>query len=124
MKREDIIDSYTRVEAIDDGVLIDVSTTAHEAGIRFPVALTCAVWSDYVAVPDGVNGQDEAGRLWDILWMLRCAIGRAKEGTRALVYCLHVRNDNHRPRLVTLKAHCGPDDDGKPCITVMMPSED
>jgi hypothetical protein len=39
---------------------------------------------------------------------------------------VHVRNDNRErtPPLVRLKALCGPGDDGKPVITVMMPHED
>ena len=48
----EIIDSYTRKQAIADGVLIDVTETASEAGFRIPVALTRAVWADYVAVPE------------------------------------------------------------------------
>src|SRR5262249_48790011 len=35
---------YTRAEALPDGVLIDGSETAREAGIRWPVALTRAAW--------------------------------------------------------------------------------
>jgi hypothetical protein len=38
----DLIHSYSRAQAIADGVLIDVSATAREAGIRCPVALTRA----------------------------------------------------------------------------------
>src|SRR5262245_56087836 len=41
-----------------------------------PVALTAAAWSRCVAVPPGVLCQDEAGRLWDVLTMLRVAAGR------------------------------------------------
>jgi hypothetical protein len=74
---EDLIHRYTRAEAIADGVLIDVSGVAREAGIRYPVALTAAVWRRCVAVPPGVRCQDEAGRLWDVLWLLRCAVGRS-----------------------------------------------
>jgi hypothetical protein len=59
---------YSRAEAIADGVLVDVSEVANEAGLRFPVALTRAVWERCVAVPPGVACQDEAGRLWDVLW--------------------------------------------------------
>ena len=68
---DDLIHSYTRQQAIEDGVLVDVSETAREAGIRYPVALTRAVWARYVEVPLGVECQDEEGRLWDILWMFR-----------------------------------------------------
>ena len=114
----------TRAQAIEDGVLVDVSETASEAGITFPVAVTSAVWAKYVEVPDGVQCQDETGRLWDVLWMFRC---RAKiEGGRAFNYSLHVRNDNRdrTPPLVHLKAVCGPGDDAEPVITIMLPEED
>ena len=70
----DLIHRYSRADALRDGVLIDVSATAREAGIRYPVALTCAAWARCVAVPAGVIGQDEAGRLWDVLMVLRALI--------------------------------------------------
>jgi hypothetical protein len=106
-------------------VLIDVSAVAREAGIRYPVALTRAVWERCVAVPPGVLCQDEAGRLWDVVWMLCCAITRQGSGG-VVPFALHVRNDNRErtPPLVRLKAVCGPNDDGSPCITVMRPDED
>lgn len=89
-----------------------------------PVALTRAVWERCVTVPPGVVCQDEAGRLWDVLWLLRCA---ARRTDGALVsFGVHVRNDNRErtPPLVRLKALCGPGDNGEPGITVMMPGED
>ncbi len=118
-----VIFAYTREQAIADGVLIDVTETAREAGFRIPVALTYAVWQQYVAVPEGVTCQDEAGRLWDVLFMLRFAV-RTGNGGSELRYRLHVRNDNREgdPPLVELKAVCGPDD-ASPCITVMLPEE-
>ena len=122
-EEKDLIHVYTRAEALADGFLVDVTTTAREAGIKYPVALTRAVWCQYVEVPEGVEGQDEAGRLWDVLWMLRHAIGKAKPGTSILLYHLYVRNDNRRARSATLKAMCGPDDDGSPCFTVLLPEE-
>ena len=62
----DLIHRYSRADALRDGVFVDVSATAREAGIRFPVALTRAVWERCVSVPPGVLCQDEAGRLWDV----------------------------------------------------------
>lgn len=119
-----VIFSYTRAQAIADGYQVDVSKVAREAGITFPVFLTRAVWAAYVEVPPGVEAQDEAGRLWDVLWMLRHAIRKSAGGDR-LSFSLYVRNDNRRPRLVTLRAQCGPmdQDDSRPAITVMMPDE-
>ena len=46
----DLIHSYSRAQAIEDGVLIDVSTVAREAGITYPVALTSAAWGRCVTV--------------------------------------------------------------------------
>jgi hypothetical protein len=80
----DLIHVYTRADALRDGVLIDVSATAREAGIRWPVALSRAVWERCVRVPLGVLCQDEAGRLWDVLWMLRWAVARQNGGRRGV----------------------------------------
>jgi hypothetical protein len=120
-EESDLIHSYSRAQAIEDGVLIDVSTIAREAGIRWPVALTRAAWGRCVTVPAGVACQDEAGRLWDVLWMLRCAVGRGGSGPEVR-FGVHVRQDNRErtPPLARLKALCGPGDDSEPCITVMM----
>jgi hypothetical protein len=49
-----LIHAHTRSDGIRDGVLIDVSAAFREAGFRFPVALTRAVWERCVAVPPGV----------------------------------------------------------------------
>ena len=121
----EVISSYTRAQALEDGVLVDVSETAREAGIRFPVAMTRTVWGEYVEVPEGVTCQDETGRLWDILWMLRC---NARQGGDTLFFKLYVRNHNRerltKADLVTLKAVCGPEDTPEPVITIMLPDED
>lgn len=120
-----VVYTYTRAQAVADGYQIEVTQTAHEAGIRFPVFLTRTVFDSFVAVPEGVDGQDEAGRLWDVVWCLRHAIGHAKPGQNRLPFALYVRNDNRRPRLVKLIATCGPldIDDPHPAITVIMPNE-
>jgi hypothetical protein len=125
-KDAEVISRYTRADAIADGVLIDVSATAREAGIRYPVALTRAVWARCVAVPPGVMCQDEAGRLWDVVWLLRVAIRGSRAGASGVCYAVHVRNDNHdgTPPLVRLKALRGPGDQGELVVTVMLPGED
>ena len=121
-----LIFSYTRAQAIADGVLVDVSKLAKEAGFRFPVAVTAGVWAECVTVPDGVAGQDETGRLWDVLNMLRFAIAKQPKDSARTDFAVHVRKDNGEgdPPLVPLYAICGPGDDGEPVVTVMLPSED
>lgn len=118
----DVIHVYTRRQAIEDGFLIDVTGTAREAGIRYPTALTKAVWDNFVRVPEGLIGQDEKGRLWDIVWLLRHAARSAAGDT--VFFHLYVRNNNHRAKEHLIKAICGPDDDGSPCLTVLLPNED
>jgi hypothetical protein len=101
-----------------------VSAIAREAGIRRPTAPTRAAWNLHVGVPAGVETQDETGRLWDLVWMLRVGICTAQGDGPTLLFRLHVRNDNRRPKLVTLKCVCGLDDDGSPCLMVMLLDED
>jgi hypothetical protein len=126
LNSQPIIYAYTRAQAVADGVQVEVSKVALEAGIRFPVFLTRTVYDAYVTVPPDVSGQDEAGRLWDIVWMTRFAILRARPGADRIPVALYVRNDNRAARLVKLIATCGPldIDDPAPAITVMMPDED
>jgi hypothetical protein len=122
----DLIHRYRRADALGDGVLIDVSAVAREAGLRYPVALTRAAWERCVAVPPGVVGQDEASRLWDLCWMLAGGVRRSPARADQVRFALHVRSDNRdgTPPLVHLKAVCGPGDQGEPVITVMLPEED
>ncbi|MFO0888321.1 MAG: DUF6573 family protein [Isosphaeraceae bacterium] len=122
-----VIFAYTRKQAIADGELLDVTETAKEAGFKVPVALTRAVWAEYVRVPEGVEGQDEAGRLWDVLCMCRFGVARGEDRDASeVLFQLHVRNDDRdgEPPLVTLKAVCGPDDDARPAVTIMQVEED
>ena len=98
-----VISVYTRAQAIGDGILVDVSETAREAGFKIPVAITRTVWERLVALPEGYLGfQDEGGRLWDVLWMARHYALRASNSDRVRM-CVLVRDvrkdlrDSHRP---------------------------
>jgi hypothetical protein len=122
----DYIHRYTRADAIRDGVLIDVTEAAREAGFKFPVALTAAAWARCVVVPPGLVCQDEASRLWDVLFLLHLAIRGQRKDSDEVRFAVHIRNDNRErtPPLVRLKAQCGPSDQAEPVVTVMMPDED
>ena len=121
-----IIFAYTRKQALADGIQVDVSETAREAGIKFPVFLTRTVYDAFVAVPPSVTGQDETGRLWDIIWMTRYAIQQAQPGADRISVKLFVRNDDRKPKLVKLVAVCSALDinDATPAITILLPDED
>jgi hypothetical protein len=122
----DLISVYTRSQAIEDGVLVDVTDTAREAGFVFPVAITVGVFADSVVWNDSNRAlQDEAGRLWDVLWMARNAARRG--GDRVRFQVLRVPNTPKatKPRLVTLVAVCGPGDTAEPVMpgTQRIPAE-
>jgi hypothetical protein len=118
-----LIYSYTRTQAIEDGVLVDVSKIAAEAGFKVPVAMTSTVHVKYVQVPPSADWQDETGRLWDVLQMLRYAIRLCTTQEEGLLFSLQVDNGNGA-RKVTLKSVRGYDDEGNPCLTIMLPEED
>ena len=125
------ISTYTRADALADGFLIDISTVAREAGITFPTAITAAAWADCVAWDKSDNARkgtvnDEAGRLWDVVWMLKCAIGRSSGGSILNYSLLRVPREGRgrQPRLTSLKSICGPGDTAAPVITIMLPHED
>jgi hypothetical protein len=121
---ETVIHEYTRRQAVADGVLIDAGEMAREAGFKWPVALTAAAWDRCVRVPLGAVWQDEAGRLWDVLQVLRVNARRATGAVDALRFTVSVVGTGGIAGPVTLKAVIGPDDDGRPCLTVMLPDED
>ena len=119
----DIVSSYTRAQAIQDGILIDVSTTAREAGFRWPMAITSAAWHASIAVNKSDIGQDEQGRLWDVLSVLRYQSRDA--GYEPTVYFeVLIAKGGKRPEPIRLKAHCGAGDELEPVITIMLPEED
>ena len=120
-----VIFRYTRAQAIDDGVLIDLTEWARETGFTIPVACTAAVWNQYIVPPDGTEelGQSERGRAHDVLWMLFCAIRRNRGGDRLLYKLIFLRAPN-RHETVQLKTVCGPGDDGEPVLTILLPNED
>jgi hypothetical protein len=124
-----IISGYSRAQAIADGVLVDVSAMAREAGFIVPVAMTSAAWADFVEWSDQDSSrqthQDETGRLWDVLWMSYLAARRAQGGTVAVQFYRVPRGGKGRmPRKTTLHMNIGPGDAAELVITLMLPGED
>lgn len=68
----EVLSVYTRADALRDGVLVDLSDLAHEAGFRIPLAVTEAVYASYLdPSPELANeGQSFSGRAWDLLQIL------------------------------------------------------
>ena len=128
----EVISSYSRAQAIEDGVLVDLSDPAgdlaalvSEAGIKFPVAMTAAAFAATIGLTEDLPaGQNVEGRAWDVLMCLRIAIQQsASKATDRVDFRVGVW-DGKRQLPVALYALVGPGDQGEPVITIMLPGED
>lgn len=136
----DLIDVYTRAQAIEDGVLIDVTETAKEAGVVYPTAVTQALWDGYIVPPESLKDiQDMQGRLWDVLTMFSFSakamkrantdVAESQKDTAQTLYFKTIfqmpsRTKNPKMETVDLKAVCGPGDNAEPILTIMLSGED
>lgn len=126
----EVIFKYTREQAIADGVLVDLmqgelGKLVKDAGVKYPMAMTATAFNQFVDLTPTARkvGNDIKGRLWDILTMFRYAIRRSIDDQEIIFKFLCVVN-SRKPTLCFLKATIGPDDNGSPCITLMLPNED
>lgn len=121
------IDVYSRKQAIQDGLLVDVSEMAMEVGIRIPVAVTKRLWDDFIVPAPKSIGQSVEGRLWDVLWLLLQEIRRGAMKMVSLpstfgYLCYFAMGDTLKP--IALKAVLDEGDDMQATITIMLAEED
>ena len=116
----------TRAQALADLHQFDVTSSAKDAGIRFPTFITRAVYDNYVAVPEGGAEQDAILKLWNLMALTRAAIQQCQGQVGRVEVQLCVRNDNAVAGLVRFVVTVGPldFDDASPAITIAMSDED
>jgi hypothetical protein len=142
-----VVYAYTRAQALDDGLLVDVSEVLKPCPFKFPVALsraayeaTIAAGGQWVAIDNPTTedldagaiealklpgGQDIKGRLHDIFSVLLHTINRTAGPADHLWFSVLVdTHGNGRPRKVELYSVCGPGDNREPVITIMLQGED
>lgn len=118
----DFLDSYTRSEAIEDGVLTDISELAKEQGFIYPVAISAGI---ALLVEEAVSKgrKDWKGVVWDILSILRFRC-RGNTTNRCdfdvMIHSKYIGKD----KLTKMYSLVGPGDDMNPVITIMLPEED
>jgi len=99
-----------------------------------PVAVTSEVW--HLVDPgnlDQMPGQSVTGRAWDLLWTFANA-ARSNSGRHrstvafrcGFLTCYEAMGGAviTECKTATLRAVCGPGDQGEPVITIMLPWED
>ena len=109
--------SYTRAQALTDGVLVDVSERARCHGIKYPTACTHSVQALIEAIEDPhptLQHIQVLGRTDALLVAMLAAIRQARGTDRVHFEALGA----------ALWAQCGPGDTDAPVITILLEGED
>ena len=109
----EIIHTYTRAQAIEDGVLIDITDMARARGFVFPVAITAEV--QVILAKSAGSPEYEVLRRSSMLAALRHAIACTPGGLTKLPF--HLRGH-------LFECCVGPGDDWEPVLTIMLPGQD
>lgn len=126
----EVIHTYTRAEAIADGMLCDVTEwasaeTGFLGGFRCPVAVTAAAWHAIEAIPPALEGvADVRGRAHDVLYLASLALrgAMARDESRARFRVILPRA-GERGRYVTLLVDASAGDDGGAVVTIGFPED-
>lgn len=120
----EVIYSYTRKQALEDGVLVDLNQfiPIHESGYKYPIACTETVWNIInAAVKNKKYCNDYEGVIWDIIYMSRFKSQAISASTH--LYKVIITGVS-RQRTFTFKIMVHPGDNMEPVITIMLPEED
>jgi len=115
--------SYTRAQALADGVLVDI-TAAREHGFKLKTAVTDNLFG-YVVPPDGLEGEGQSveGRLHDLLTLAMIAARKGLNQYRVEFEVLFLMEPG-RLEKVRVVLHVGPGDQGEAVLTLMVAGED
>lgn len=117
-----VISSYSREQAIEDGVLVDLTAAfPREANQYYKVNVCCtsAVWNTIQSAV--TESYDVASVVYDVIVMSRFKCRKIDECSHLFVVTLDRYLEG--PSTV-LKVVCGPGDDAEPVITILEPHED
>lgn len=121
-----VIYSYTREQAIEDGVLVDLTREAQESGFKIPVAMSSGLYFRYVKPSKALEaeGQSVQARLNDVFLLLRFAAKDRWDGSRVEFEVLFQVGEGPSFQKVSCVAAVEGDSDGNPCLTIFRPEDD
>lgn len=122
----EVVYAYTRKQAIEDGVLVDLMQDKMAEVCRqhykYPIACTAAVFAIMEkAVENKRHCNDYAGVLHDMLWMSRVMKRDLNESTK--LFRVKIKGAG-RQSVFDFKMVCDSGDNAEPVITIMLPDED
>jgi hypothetical protein len=110
--------TYSRRQAIEDGVLVDLTTVETiRQHWKYPFACTAEVWA-IIESALTTTGQDINGICHDISSMAKLAVTRSAQPD-LIRFEVFIAGGIH-----ALKLHIGPGDDPRPVLTLMLPNQD
>ena len=113
-----------REAAIQAGTLIDVTATALQLGISFPVTITRPLWELGIVTNQSLPEEDQTGRLRDILMAFRLRLASLTTVSPLLDFpVLLALPPNRVPQPVPLFALIQPDPTHQANVTLLLPSE-
>ena len=130
----DVVHTYTRKQAIADGVLVDMTQDKfgellRAAGFNRHTAMTATGFAKVIGGEEQMpEGQDALGRWWDVLMVMRAAIKERIHRDPAkrvdhVPFQVKVWNGQNY-ETVSLYVNCGPGDNAEPVLTIMLEGED
>jgi hypothetical protein len=113
-----------REGAIQAGALIDVTPTALELGITFPVTVTRPLWEAGIVTNQPLPEEDQTGRLRDILMAFRLRLASLTTVSPLLDFPVLLTLPPSRvPQPVPLFALIQPDPTHQANVTLLLPQE-
>jgi hypothetical protein len=113
-----------REAAIQAGILIDVTQTALQLGITFPVTITRPLWEMGIVTNRSLPGEDQTSRLRDILMAFRLRLASLTTVSPLLDFpVLLALPPSSVPQPVPLFAFIQPDPTHQANVTLLLPNE-
>ena len=115
----DIISTYTRQQAIEDGIFVDVSAVAKKCGFTIPVAITTNLFNKYIKQNNPLETETQ---IYHYLHKIRNAIlNDPKRDTDSLLYLQLSTPNDHIDVWVAIEAQSPTDP--SPAINIMLPED-
>lgn len=115
----DVISVYTRAQAIDDGVLMDVSVQASCVGWKIPVAISCGICAMLSERAKQTPEKCLQRVTLELLLAARRAAMEKLDESRFMIQA-KIAGELTRPFVVSV----GPGDEGEAVLTIFFPEED
>ena len=111
-------------QAVESGALIDVTPTAKELGMSFPVTVTKPLWDVGIAPTKTLSQEEQLGRLRDVLMAFRLRLATQPSISPLIDFpALLAFPPSSVPQPIPLFALVQPDEHNRAMVTLLLPNE-